>query len=79
VSSESNTYVVEYATVIVPVMSSLRFVELGLLLPPPQATSAIDSEVSNADQTPNRLPGFLNAIPPQEISSDLDGATGASG
>src|SRR5260370_37748971 len=60
-------------------MSSVRFVELVLLLPPPQAMSATDSEVSHADQTPNRLPGFLNALPPQEISSDLVGTLWTSG
>src|SRR2546426_1098862 len=47
----------------VPVMSSLRSVEL-VVVPPPQAASAVANEVSNADQTPSRLPGFLNALPP---------------
>src|SRR5437660_11190547 len=41
-------------------MSSLRFVELVLLAAPPQAISASDVSASHADQTPSRLPVFLN-------------------
>ena len=69
---------IEYATVIVPVMSSVRSVEL-VVVPPPHAASSVASSVSAADQTPSRLPGFLNGLPPQEISSDLVVAPRASG
>src|SRR6266550_2684725 len=51
-------------------MSSVRSVEL-VVVPPPHAASTVASSVSAADQTPSRLPGFLNGLPPQEISSDL--------
>src|SRR5690348_13904774 len=59
-------------------MSSLRLVEPVLLLPPPQAISTVDSTASNADQNPSRLRGSLKALPPQEISSDLEGTLRAS-
>src|SRR5919108_5840494 len=51
-SSASKTYVVEYATVIVPFMSSFRLVEVLLL--PPQAATKKTVPASSAVRTPNR-------------------------
>src|ERR1700704_1943095 len=62
VSSESNTYVVEYATVSDPVRSS---VAVGVVVLPQAITSTTGSNANSADTVPTRLNGFLMQYLPE--------------